>query len=62
MCADVNDEENTENHVMKKGCICAAVAVGAMLWTCVALAADARPCARILFEPMPRLATTAFPA
>ena len=46
----------------KKGFMRAVVAVGAMLWTCVALAADARPCARILFEPMPRLATTAFPA
>ena len=31
---------------MKKGCIRAAVAVGAVLWTGAALAADARPCAR----------------
>lgn len=40
---------------MNKGWMRAAVAVGAVLWAGAALAADARPCARILFEPMPRL-------
>ena len=40
---------------MKKGWMRAMVAVSAMLWAGAALVADARPCARILFEPMPRL-------
>ena len=40
---------------MKKGWMRAMVAVSAMLWVGVALGADARPCARILFEQMPRL-------
>ena len=40
MCADGNDHENMENHVMKKGCMRVTAAVGAVLWAGAVLASD----------------------